>query len=619
MCGVVAVFGRAEREAVERAVEALHHRGPDGRGIAMVDGAALGHTRLALVDAEGGAQPIANEDGSMACVVSGELYDDAHLRRMLESRGHRFRTRSDSELVVHLYEEHGDAFVNHLRGEFAIAIWDGRRKRLVCARDRFGVRPLVWARGPFGVAVASEAKALFELGVEPRWDEGSLWMSMSAQYTLPNRTVFAGVAQVPPGCLLVVDAASSRVVKYWDLEFPPAKEKRGVAPEELRAALDEAVAVRLRGDHAVIGCALSGGVDSSAVAALAASHSSDVQCFSLSFTDGGDYDEAAIATRTAAHLAVPLHVVGASPAALWDALPQAVAESEGLAINLHLPAKWLLARAVKHAGVSVLLTGEGADEALGGYAHFRRDMLLERGASDDDLRAHNQASAGLMMPEGAMLDTSAMGRALGFVPTFIEAKAALGLRATSLLSRELVASFVGCDPYAEITSAIDVDGQLRGRERVDQAAYVWCKLALAGYILRTLGDGTEMAHAVEGRVPFLDHRFFEIARAASISDEVRGIEKHVLREAMKRDLPDEVLKRPKHPFLAPPLLGAGAAESARELLRSSALPSMFDAHAVSTTLDRLATAGPREQKLWDPALMLVLSATLLARHYRLEV
>jgi asparagine synthase (glutamine-hydrolysing) len=187
------------------------------------------------------------------------------------------------------------------------------------------------------------------------------------------------------------------------------------------------------------------------------------------------------------------------------------------------------------------------------------------------------------------------------------------------LSRDFLARFARRDAYAEIAAAIDVDGQLHGRERIDQSAYVWCKLALAGYILRTLGDGTEMAHAVEGRVPFLDHRFFETARAVSTSDKIRHNEKHVLREAMRRDLPEEVVTRAKHPFVAPPLLASGeAAEKARELLRSSALPSLFDARTISTTLDRLAVAGLHEQKLWDPALMLVLSATLLARHYRLE-
>ncbi len=613
MCGVVAFVGAVEREAMARAVSALDHRGPDGRGIAVYDGATLGHTRLALVDVAAGAQPITNEDGTVSAVVSGELYDDARLRADLESRGHRFRSRSDSELVVHLYEEHGDAFVDHLRGEFAVVIWDQRRKRLVCARDRFGVRPLLWAKTPSGVAVASEAKALFELGVKPRWDQESVWMSMSAQYTLPDRTLFANVAQVPPGCLLVIDGASSRVLRYWDIDFPPEDAKRDTPPDELRAALDEAVAVRMRGDHGDIACALSGGVDSSAITALASRRSSAVRCFALSFEHGGDYDEASIATRTATALGLPLEVVPATSLALWEALPTAVAQSEGLAINLHLPAKWLLARAIKRSGISVVLTGEGADEVLGGYAHFRRDLLVQRGASDVDLAARNEASAGLMMPDGVGLDTSAFDRAFGFTPSFIEAKATLGARTSSLLSSDFSAPLARRDPYGELAGTLHPSC-----ERIDQSAYVWCKLALAGYILRTLGDGTEMAHAVEGRVPFLDHRFFEVARATKTTSKIRGaVEKYVLREAMKGIVPEEVLARRKHPLLAPPLLSGVVADEARALLRSSALPSFLDACVVSGTLDRLASSSAHEQKLWDPPLMMVLTATLLGRHYKL--
>jgi asparagine synthase (glutamine-hydrolysing) len=610
MCGVVALFGPAvTTELASRGVAALAHRGPDGRGVSRWDGCVLGHTRLALVDRLGGAQPIENEDGTIACVVSGELYDDARLRAELESRGHRFRTRSDSELVVHLYEEHGDDFVHHLRGEFAVVIWDGKKRRLVCARDRFGVRPLVWTRAPFGVAVASEAKALFAMGVSASFDADAMWLSACAQYAPEDRTVFEGVRQVPPGSMIVFDDRGARARRYWDLDWPLEDEKRDVSAEELRASLDEAVAVRLRGDHGTTACALSGGIDSSAIAALA-SRRARVACFTIAF-EGADYEEAAIARRTAQRLGVPLHVVEAPARALWDALPAAVAQSEGLSINLHVAAKWLLARDVKRAGHHVFLTGEGADEVLAGYPHFRRDLLLESGGATGELATRNAPSAGLMLPEGEMLDTSAVTRAIGFVPSWIEAKAALGLRASSLLSRDFTARFDSRDPFAEIAATFDAS-QVRDRARVDQAAYGWAKLALAGYILRTLGDGTEMAHAVEGRVPFLDHRFFEVARAARTPQKIRGdVEKWILREAMKDALPEEVLARRKHPLLAPPT----ASSEAAELLRSRALPTMFDARAIRETLDRLEHAPARERALWDPPLMLVLTATLLARHY----
>ena len=610
MCGVVAVVGPgASMDLVARGVSALSHRGPDGNGVKRWDGCVLGHARLALVDKEGGAQPIENEDGTIACVVSGEFYDDARLREDLEGRGHRFRTKSDSELVVHLYEEHGDDFVRHLRGEFAIVLWDARRRRLMCARDRFGVRPLVWARASFGVVIASEAKALFAMGVPARFDDEAMWLSACAQYAPEDRTVFAAVRQVPPGTMIVWDDHGQHTSRYWDLDLPREDEKRDVSPEELRAALDDAVAVRLRGEHGTMACALSGGLDSSSIAALA-SRRARIACFTIAF-EGGEYAEAPIAERTARHLGVPLQTVSASPRALWDALPAAVAQSEGLSINLHVAAKWLLAREVKRAGHHVLLTGEGADEVLAGYAHFRRDLLLEHGAEADALAARNGPSAGLMMPEGDMLDTRGVRGVFGFLPSWIEAKAALGARASSLLSAEFTARFADRDPFAEIASAFDA-GQIAGRSRVDRAAYGWSKLALAGYILRTLGDGTEMAHAVEGRVPFLDHRFFELARVAKTPLKIHGeVEKWILREAMKDALPEEVIARRKHPLLAPP----SASSEAADLLRSRALPAMFDAARVRATLDRLEQAPPRERALWDPPLMLVLTATILARHY----
>ncbi len=616
MCGIVAVRGFVSPDAMSRALAALAHRGPDGSGSLSWEGGTLGHTRLAIVDVAGGAQPIANEDGTIACVVSGELYDDERIRMDLEAR-HRFRTRSDSEIAVHLYEEHGDAFVEHLRGEFAIAIWDDRNKRLVCARDRFGVRPLVWARTRDGVVAASEAKALFALGVRPRWDEDALWLSMCAQYATPDRTLFLGVRQVPPGHVLVVDERGERVTRYWDFDLPETRNAI-VSPEDLSSALGDAVGVRMRNESGRVACALSGGIDSSAIAALAARQQSSpdrLECFSISFEDDA-YDEIEIATRTARHIGAELCVVRASGRALWDALPAAVAQSEGLAINLHVSAKWMLAREVRRAGHRVLLTGEGADEVLAGYAHFRRDLLAERGESTDDLARRNPASAGLMMPSGAMLDTSAIARTFGFVPSFIEAKAALGLRASSLLSRDFAARFARRDPYGEIAASFDAS-QLRGRERVDRSAYAWSKLALAGYILRTLGDGTEMAHAVEGRVPFLDHHFFEVARAVPTSDKIRGeAEKHLLRVAMRGVLPEEVIARRKHPLLAPPL--ASRLAELRDALCAASMPAFLDARAVSAALDRLDDAPDSERTVWDPPLMLALTASLLARHYGLE-
>ncbi len=628
MCGLVALFSPEApvcAARVERGLEALVHRGPDGRGVWTAPGgeAALGHVRLAIVDPAGGAQPLASEDGAVVAVVTGELYDDARIRADLERRGHRFRTRSDSEILLHLYEEHGEDCLRHLRGEFAFALWDARARRLFCARDRFGVRPLVYARAGGALLVASEAKALFAMGVPARWDAAALAFAMHAQYTQEDRTLFEGVRQVPPGTMLTATSAGVRTARWWDLDVPRAEEK--LAPPEVASALgerlDEAVRLRMRADVPVA-FQLSGGLDSSAVAALAARRArGPITCFTVSF-DHDDYDELGLAQQTADRLGARLITVRASQQDLARALPDAIAHGEGLVVNAHAAAKFLLSRAVRDAGFRVVMTGEGADEVLAGYPHFRRDGLLAAGAGADRvarLAAANGASAGIMMPVGEGLPLDAVRSALGFVPSWMEAKAALGRRVTSLAAPGFLRAHAAGDPYAQMVASFD-PAQLAGRDRVDQAAYTWTKLALAGYILRTLGDGMEMAHSVEGRLPMLDHELFAFVRTLPTEVKIAGeVEKHVLREAMAPLLPEAVVRRRKHPFMAPPLWRAGSAARALadDVLRGPSLPPAFDRAAVVRRLEGLDALSPAERHAWDPALMMVLSASLLEARYRL--
>lgn len=620
MCGIVAICahrGRAERRDVERALGALRHRGPDGLGVYVTEDArvALGHARLAVMDPGGGAQPIANEDGTVVATVNGEIYDFERLRDELTARGHRFRTRSDSEVLVHLYEEHGEACVAMLRGELAFVLWDARRRRLLAGRDRFGIKPLVYAQTRERVVFASEAKALFALGVPAAWDAGSVFQSASAQYTLPGRTLFAGVREVRPGHVVVVEDGALREERYWDLELPATD--GASTPRDLMDALEDAVRVRMRADVPVA-CHLSGGLDSSTVVALAR-RQGPVDSFTVAFDDAS-YDELALAEASARHVGSRLHVVRATPDALARALPAAVHAAEGLAINAHLPAKFLLSGAVRDAGFKVVLTGEGADEALLGYAHFRQDLL---GAVDSEgaaraLHATNRASAGIMLPAGAGLDTGAVKRRLGFVPTWLAAKATLGRRVHALLADDFLAAHAHTDPFADAVDALDA-AQLTGRAPVMQAAYAWTKLALADYILRTLGDGTEMAHGVEGRLPFLDTRVFEVARALPLASKVRdGVEKWALREGARSLVTGDVARRQKHPFLAPPLgvSGGGAWADVVALARQRP-PPFFDARKVGRWLDALPGATAAEQAASDPALMLLATSTLLGERLHL--
>lgn len=617
MCGLFGALSWTEPWAPQvapRALAALRHRGPDGQGVwrSPRGEVVLGHARLAVMDVEGGAQPLLSEDGQVVAVVNGELYGEQEARAALIARGHRFRTRSDSELLVHLYEEHGLEMFEHLRGEFAFLLWDARAERLIAARDRFGVKPLCLARVGDRLLFASEAKGLFAAGVPARWDRVSLLQALSLHYVLPGRTLFAGVEQLEPGCAWVVERSGTRRLRYWALSARAGEAAPlGDPVAEVRKRLEEAVHLRLRSD-VPLACALSGGLDSSAVATIAARAGSLPPCFTVQF-EGGPAEELLCAQEVAKAIGAPLHVVAPSARVLLEALPDAVERAEGLAANAHLPAKYLLARELRAAGHKAVLTGEGADEAFAGYAHLRQDLLEAEGrAGRAGLFASNGASAGLMLPEGDTLPLDAVRRRLGFVPTFLAAKAAFGCRVRALLSDDAVHGVA--DPFDALLDAFDLE-PLRRRHPVERSLHLWTRLALANYILKTLGDGTEMAFGVEGRVPFLDHVLFEHAQRLPVDWKIRdGVEKHVLREAVRPLLPARVLAREKHPFVSPPVSLQGAAwDLVRDVLHSRAFAALpfFDAARARRWCDGLGQLDARARVAAEPVLFTMLSAVAL--------
>jgi asparagine synthase (glutamine-hydrolysing) len=657
MCGIVAMFSperRVEEAIVERALGALEHRGPDGhRHWISPDGAVgLGHARLSIIDLEGGAQPLENEDGQIRAIVNGELYGFESIREDLASRGHRFRTGSDSEIVIHLYEEYGAQCVQHLRGEFAFVLWDARNQRLLCARDRFGIKPLFYAVHAGALTLASEVKALLAAGVPPRWDGEAYFQSVIMGGIEQDRTLFGGVRQVPPGHYLLASRERRQLVRYWDFDYPLASDEPASTgdeaadsaadrerAEQLRAVLDEAVRLRLRADVPV-GCYLSGGLDSCAVLGLASRHvSRPIRAFTLSF-DRPEYDELPIAREMAERCGAELVPLPVSSADLADDLPATIRHAEQIIINANSVAKFRLSRAVRAAGYKVVLTGEGSDEILAGYPHFRRDMLLyDRKGQDPrevdrllaDLTAANAVSRGILMPTalaGAPAagppGFEAMRRRLGYLPSFLEATGGGGAKARGLLSADFLAS-VGAErePFGALLDGLDVRGQLAGRSPVNQSLYLWSKTALPNFILSVLGDRMEMAHSVEGRLPFLDHHVVETVRDFPVRSKIRGtVEKYVLREAVRPVITETVYRRQKHPFLAPPAaaaLGGRLDELVQQTLRGPALRNtpFFDAQQVVALLDVLPTLPLADRAPLDVGLMAMTSVCLLGELFHL--
>jgi len=640
MCGIVALYSRREpisQAALQRATKSLFHRGPDGqRNWISPDGrVGLGHARLSIIDLSTGDQPIASEDERTRIVANGEFYGYEAIQRELVARGHVLRTRTDSEIALHLYEEVGVQCVHQLRGEFAFVIWDESHRRLFAARDRFGIKPLFYAWHEDTLYLASEVKALFAAGVPARWDEESVYHSI-AFGGHQMRTLYDGVNLVPPGHYLIATEKHVQIAQYWDFDYPKAEEtvaKRSDADyaAEFRYELEEAVRIRLRADVPV-GVYLSGGLDSCAVLGLAARHHPEpIRAFTLTF-EQAEYDEGPIAREMAALAGAEFHTIPIGQQNLADSFSDAILQSETLCVNAHGVAKFLLSKAVRDAGYKVVLTGEGSDEILGGYAHFRRDMLLYNAEGQDPadvaellrwLNDHNTVSRGLLLPDGDVGSLENVKRVLGYVPSWIETFSSRAVKMRPLLGAAFREKYGQCESYSGLLADMDVRGQLKGRDPLHQSLYLWAKTVMANYILTMLGDRMEMAHSIEGRVPFLDHHLVELIAKQPVNQKIRGMtEKFVLREAVRDVITDTVYRRQKHPFLSPPAtLNPDETFNTyvQDTLRGPVMASIpyFDQKQVVCLLDRLHAMDDGARTANDQILMPLVSMCVLQERFGL--
>ncbi|MBC8071265.1 MAG: asparagine synthase (glutamine-hydrolyzing), partial [Deltaproteobacteria bacterium] len=570
-----------------------------------------------------------NEDGSIVAVVNGEIYDHERLRAELVAAGHRFRTGSDSEVLVHLYAEHGPSCVARLRGEIAFVLWDARNQLLLAGRDRFGIKPLHWAEHDGTLVLGSEAKALFAAGVPARWDQDTFHTSTIVGGPVEDRSFFAGVRQVPPGHTLVATRSGVRLVRYWDFDYPeqpdPAPEPELL--EQLDAELTEAVRLRLRADVQVA-CYLSGGIDSATALGKAAKLSSKpITAFTLKF-DRPEYDESVIAREMAAHAGADYVEVPVGEADFTRDFADAVWHAERPLNNANSSAKFRLSRAVREAGIKVVLTGEGADEVFAGYPHYRRDLFLWQTRNDPEraaaslaaLERSNAVSRGILMPEGEGLSLAAALRATGAKPTWLAAFSTSGHKMRGLWSDAFARSVGDRDPLAPFVAGLEVARQLHGRHPVHQSMYLWSKSVLPNYILSVLGDRMEMAHSVEGRLPFLDHKVVELAAKLPIDLLIRGeVEKYALREVARPVVTETIYRRQKHPFFAPPVTDGPLGELLHDTLRGAAFADVpfFDRRKVVGLLDSLGTLEPATRVAMDAPLLLLLSTALMQQRFSL--
>ena len=639
MCGIVALHSSSipvSEISLKRGIDCLKHRGPDGVGIWISSDkkVALGHTRLSIIDINYGEQPISNDEENLHIIVNGEFYGFEQTQSDLRKLGYKLKTNSDSEIALHLYNELGTQCLHHLRGEFSFVLWDFSNKLLFAARDRFGIKPLYYSVHNNTLYIASEIKALLAAGIPARWDYESFWQSEQTGLP-PDRTMFANIYQVPAGHFLTATDNGVKLHKYWDFNYPQiAHDDLQKSPdfyvEQLRHTLEEAVRIRLRADVPV-GCYLSGGLDSSALLGIAAKYSSKpINAFTLAF-DEEEYNEEFFARETALLTGANLNVIPICQADLADNFSDSIWHSETLSVNAGTTAKYILSRAVQAAGYKVVLTGEGADEIFGGYAHFRQDMILHNQQGQDKnhinellqaLKSKNNISAGLLLAEGKHTESlQSVQRLLGFIPSWMQIFSEGFIKNSTLYSQDFISQFHKMNAHRNLFNALDVQGQLTNRDPVNQSLYLWSKTILPNYLLRMLGDGVEMAHSIEGRLPFLDHKVVELVASMPVSLKIRGVtEKYVLKEAAKPFITESMYQRQKHPFLAPPSMfkpNEPFQQLIQDTLRSSNMSKIpFYSHAaIIELLDYLPKMDKNSLGTVDVALIKMLSASFLQERF----
>jgi asparagine synthase (glutamine-hydrolysing) len=565
MCGIAGIVAgdrlhADERERVTRMRDVISHRGPDDAGVFVDDQAALGHRRLSIVDLATGHQPLSNEDETVWIVFNGEIYNHASVRPELEAAGHRYKTRSDTETIIHAYEQWGDACVDCLRGMFAFAIWDAPRRRLLLARDRLGVKPLYWAMADGRLLFGSEIKSILESGlIRASANEAALPELLGTRYLSGAETLFNGIHRLLPGHTLVFEDGKVSTRGYWDIPVGRVSEElAGLSDRDVvarfRELLEESVRIRLMAD-VPLGMFLSGGLDSSAIAALMARMiDRPLQTFSVAFKERA-FSELDYARQVATAIKADSHEIVIDDQDFFGALPRLIwHEDEPIAHPSSVPLYFVSALARDH--VKVVLTGEGSDELLAGYGKYPRALVNWRAAAaygvvPAPLRSWIARTLVPRLPSrlGRYAQRSFLAMPRTPEAMFFDNFAAIGLRRqASLLSPAFAAQATPERAYGASRAYFDAPNG--HSTTLDRLLYTDLKTYLVELLMKQ--DQMSMAASIESRVPFLDHRFVEFAAGLPGRMKLRGFRtKWILREAVRGILPPGILTRKKMGFPVP--------------------------------------------------------------------
>ena len=563
MCGIVGILNRKESQPVSvetmtQMMAAIRHRGPDSIGIYRDNQVGLGNLRLNIIDLTGGDQPISNEDGTLWIVYNGEIFNYVELRPELEQRGHIFSTQTDTEVILHLYEQEGPICLQRLNGQFALAIWDSRRRSLFLARDRVGIRPLFYTLQGDQLIFGSEIKAIFGSGkVQAAIHPDALREVFTYWSAQPPHSVFDGIEELPPGHSMLVENGQMTIQPYWQLDLMPETPERSPESycEELEALLVDAARIRLRADVPV-GAYLSGGLDSSLTTALIRGYTvNKLNTFSIAFADP-DFDESAYQHQMADFLETEHHILSCEYSDISQAFPDTIWHTETPILRTSPVPMFLLSKLVRDHNFKVVMTGEGADEFLAGYNIFKEMKIRRFWAADPDSKLPPKL-LGRLYP-----DIRGVGASAAFLTGFFKKD----LEQTDspfyshLIRWKNTARTWGfmneVDSNRPDVNSIQpsflLPPNFESWPALSQAQYLEIKTFLSPYLLSSQGDRMAMAHSVEGRYPFLDHRVIEFCnRLPSGMKMPVLVEKWLLKQLGSKYLPQNIWNRPKRPYRAP--------------------------------------------------------------------
>ena len=568
MCGIAGIINLNDgvppsRNELKNMIHAVQHRGPDGYGYFCHDKVGLAHARLSIIDLAGGDQPIHNEDNTIQVVFNGEIFNYLELRAELEAQGHRFYTHSDTEVIVHLYEQHGLKFVDRLNGQFAIALWDSNQRKLLLARDRAGIRPLFYTENGGRIYFASEVKSLFNHPAIPRKiNLTALQEVFTFWTTVPPNSLFESVQQLPPGHLMVIEQGQTSISRYWDWKFPneaidhhkPADDWA----EELKALMIDSVRLQLRSDVPV-GAYLSGGLDSSVLTSLIKNFTdTPLRTFSIGFEDE-EFDESGFQKDLVDYLGTHHTHVMCKHSDIGAAFPKVIRHAESAIVRTAPTPLMLLSGAVREADYKVVLTGEGADEVFGGYDIFKEAKVRRfwSHAPDSEWRPmilqrlypylkHSPTASGAFTQRFFQQGLEHLDQPyFAHIPRWTTTQ-----RVMQFFSEEARAAANPAVDFASIERILPPE--INQWKPLNRDQYIEAHTLLSGYLLSSQGDRVAMANSIEGRFPFLDHRVIEFAARLPSRYKIMGLnEKYMLKKTMKGLIPESIRKRSKQPYRAP--------------------------------------------------------------------